>query len=92
MFKFALSLTRPAHWRHVCQRLTSSVATLQQIDSGNKLKVVWKDGQEATYHARWLRHNCKCPECWESSSGQKVMPRKALQGPHMSVQSAAVNG
>lgn len=77
--------------RSFVRQQSSAVAALEHLESGSKLKVVWQDGQEATYHARWLRHNCKCPKCWEPVSGQKVLSTKELQGRDMSVRSATLS-
>ena len=34
---------------------------------------MWSDGEQSTYHAVWLRHNCQCPECWDSIANQKLV-------------------
>ena len=38
--------------------------SLELSPDGKKLCVSWADGEESTYHAVWLRHNCRCPQCW----------------------------
>ena len=42
--------------------------------------VVWSDGEESRYHSMWLRHNCQCPECWDSSSTLKRAAVDKLHG------------
>ena len=34
---------------------------------------MWSDGEQSTYHAVWLRHNCQCPECWDDTANQKLL-------------------
>jgi len=47
--------------------------SLESSPDGKKLCVSWADGEESTYHAVWLRHNCRCPQCWdERNAGHKV--------------------
>ena len=47
--------------------------TLESLAGGKKIRVTWSDGEESTYHAVWLRHNCRCPKCWGESSDQKLV-------------------
>ena len=36
------------------------------------LKVAWSDGTASRFPYNFLRDNCKCPQCFESSSKQKL--------------------
>ena len=33
----------------------------------NKIKVIFEEG-EMRYHGVWLRHNCRCPQCYDYAS------------------------
>ena len=49
------------------------IRSLESSPDGKKLCVSWADGEESTYHAVWLRHNCRCPQCWDDmNAGHKV--------------------
>ena len=39
--------------------------SMEATQDGRRLCVSWDDGEESTYHAVWLRHNCRCPKCWD---------------------------
>jgi len=56
------------------------VATVSCAADGKKMKVTWDDGEESTFHAVWLRHNCQCSECVQHSSGQKLVTSVELSG------------
>ena len=43
----------------------------KDLDDGC-LKVAWSDGTASRFPYNYLRDNCKCPECFESSSKQKL--------------------
>lgn len=45
---------------------------------------------ESSYHVKWLRHNCQCPECL-STSGQKMVSGNDLHE-EMTIMKASVNG
>lgn len=56
-------------------------AQLQRCSlEGNNFCVTWSDGEQSKYHSMWLRHNCQCPECWDSSSNLKRAAADVLQG------------
>ena len=72
------------------QRRASWVAPHTEVavvSGGKRLAVTWADGETKTFHAAWLRHNCRCPACWDPTSGQKVLPDSQLSG-KLSVTSA----
>lgn len=60
---------------------------LQPLDAGQKLRVIWEDGHTSDFHARWLRHNCRCPMCWNPWSYQKLLSHRDLEGDTVTVQS-----
>ena len=65
------------------QRRASWVAPHTEVavvSGGKRLAVTWADGETKTFHAAWLRHNCRCPACWDPTSGQKVLPDSQLSG------------
>ena len=41
--------------------------SIEAIQDGRRLYVSWEDGEESTYHAVWLRHNCRCSKCWDDT-------------------------
>jgi gamma-butyrobetaine dioxygenase len=47
---------------------------------GDAITVTWLDGSSEIFNACWLRHNCRCPECREPSSGQKIIQIAAITG------------
>lgn len=68
------TLTQAAPLLH-SELVSSSTA----IQDGRKLRVRWTDGREGSYHAVWLRHNCRCPSC-TSQTNQRLLRRKDLEG------------
>ena len=60
-------------------------------EDGKKLKVLWSDGEESRFHATWLRHNCRCPKCYDRSAEQPTVGLKELSGQPM-VEYAVANG
>lgn len=42
-----------------------------------RLRVTWEDGHESTFHAIWLRDNCRCEEC-RHPSGQRLLDTRTL--------------
>ena len=65
----------------VMRLCSSEAAALRVSENRRTLTVAWQsDRHESTYHSLWLRHNCRCSECVEASSGQKlVLPQRDLQ-------------
>jgi ATP-binding protein involved in chromosome partitioning len=37
----------------------------------NRIRIVWKDGHESLYPARYLRLNCSCAQCVDEVSGKR---------------------
>ena len=64
--------------------------TLESLAGGKKIRVTWSDGEESTYHAVWLRHNCRCPECWDPVTEQTLVTPENLRG-KLSAQSAVLH-
>ena len=38
--------------------------SMETPTDGEKVCLTWIDGEASTYHAVWLRHNCRCSQCW----------------------------
>lgn len=49
-----------------------SAAAAVHAEDG-RVEVQWRDGRTSPFHHTWLRHNCQCPKCLDSSSGQKLV-------------------
>ena len=85
------------HWLRASQPLLSSSEakqdqpTIELSSSGRKLTVGWSDGEESVFHSLWLRHNCRCSSCWNSSFEQKTIDGDVLQN-DPTVSSATVSG
>jgi len=47
-------------------------------DFTDHLKVNWNSDHSSVFEYSWLRDNCKCEQCVEPSSGQKVFDRSVL--------------
>ena len=77
----------------VMRMYSSEADTLRVSENGRTLTVAWQsDRHESTYHSLWLRHNCRCPDCVEASSGQKlVLPQRDLQQ-GLEIKSATIPG
>lgn len=58
---------------------------------GKKFTITWPDGEENTYHSPWLRHNCKCPQCYNGSADQKLIDAERMQG-ELILHSATISG
>jgi gamma-butyrobetaine dioxygenase len=53
----------------------NSISCIKSVYQGlddRCLKVAWSDGTASRFPFNFLRDNCKCPECFESSSKQKL--------------------
>ena len=62
----------------IAQNPSCKVAGIRPCEEGKKLRLSWADGHESSYHAVWLRHNCRCPTC-TTSSNQKMVERRDLE-------------
>ena len=47
-------------------------------DSGKKLQLLTEGDPERRYHSVWLRHNCRCPECYSQSAQFSTVHPDAL--------------
>jgi hypothetical protein len=48
---------------------------LEKVEPGKvtgEVSLVWSDGKQSRFHNLWLRDNCRCSKCIESSSLQKL--------------------
>ena len=57
-------------------RLYHSVEATQD---GKKVCVSWADDEESTYYAVWLRHNCRCPQCWDDGLSSPLVYYDSLR-------------
>ena len=47
-------------------------------DNGKKLQLLTEGDPERRYHSVWLRHNCRCPECYSQSAQFSTVHPDAL--------------
>ncbi|XP_021372582.1 uncharacterized protein LOC110462759 isoform X3 [Mizuhopecten yessoensis] len=47
--------------------------TIKVIDAGKKMEITWNNGETSRFHAVWLRHHCRCVECYCPSSNQRSL-------------------
>ena len=64
--------------------------SLELSPDGKKLCVSWADGEESTYHAVWLRHNCRCPQCWDDRNSSPMVYFDSLR--NVEIRSTEVSG
>ena len=63
---------------------SSSSSFLQAVcnasvsEDGKKLKLLCDGELERRYHGVWLRHNCRCPECFPAYSQQNIVHHSHL--------------
>ena len=67
------ALTSQLHTTALLSTTSAAVSSLECATDGKKCKIIWKDGEQSTYHAVWLRDNCHCPECWDSGFDMKIV-------------------
>ena len=64
--------------------------SLESSPDGKKLCVSWADGEESTYHAVWLRHNCRCPQCWDDRNAAPLVYFDSLR--NVEIKAADLSG
>ena len=74
----------------LAQTPSCKVAGIRPCEEGKKLRLSWADGHESSYHAVWLRHNCRCPAC-TTSINQKTIGRRDLES-NTRVTSSTITG
>ena len=73
------------------QFLQASSCNVSVIENGKKLKLLCDGEQERRYHGVWLRHNCRCPECYSSTTNMcQVHP--SILTTDSTVKSACIKG
>ena len=71
--RYSISTTTTSRGYGTDSEAGRSYRSLELSPDGKKLCVSWADGEESTYHAVWLRHNCRCPQCWDDrNAGHSV--------------------
>ena len=76
----------PLTIKGLCYQLFSSSSSFLQgsscnvsvIEDGKKLKLLCDGELERRYHGVWLRHNCRCPECFPAYSQQNIVHHSHL--------------
>ena len=66
--------------------------SLESSPDGKKLCVSWADGEESTYHAVWLRHNCRCPQCWDDRNAGPMVYFDSLKNVEIKATEVSGNG
>jgi len=56
----------------------SDLTSIDRIENGTAVRLVWADGFSARYHAIWLRDNAPDPETRSASNGQKLVALRDL--------------
>ena len=64
--------------------------SLESSPDGKKLCVSWADEEESTYHAVWLRHNCRCPQCWDDRNAGPMVYFDSLK--NVEIKATEVSG
>ena len=78
-----------------CQYATDSGVgklyhSMEATQDGKRMCVSWADGEESKYHAVWLRHNCKCPQCWDDRLSSPLVYYDSLK--HVKIISSEETG
>ena len=63
----------------------------EATQDGKRVCVSWADGEERRYHAVWLRHNCKCPQCWDDGFSSPLVYHDSLRNVKIISSEAAGN-
>ena len=58
--------------------LQASSCNVSVSEDGKKLKLLCDGELERRYHGVWLRHNCRCPECFPAYSQQNIVHHSHL--------------
>src|SRR5579864_5930010 len=60
-------------------RERSSASVLVAIDSrADRLEIEWSDRFRSSFHAIWLRDNCRCADCGVPETGRRKLRLTAL--------------
>jgi gamma-butyrobetaine dioxygenase len=52
---------------------TVSAGLLATKHDGNLLRVEWSDAARSSFHALWLRDNCRCEDCGKPETGRRKL-------------------
>ena len=69
-------------------------ATVNQVSVAQDKKTVFlqfDDGEKNTYHAVWLKHCCRCPKCWHTTTMQSLVPPENIL-PSYTLNEARIDG
>ncbi|XP_060070479.1 gamma-butyrobetaine dioxygenase-like isoform X2 [Ylistrum balloti] len=53
--------------------VSPSANTVNIVDDGRKVEIVWNDCKTSRFHAVWLRHHCQCEECFDAEINQVLI-------------------
>lgn len=70
-------------------RRVTSILVKGVASNGKLVTVQWDNGEESSFHASWLRDNCKCSEC-VTASGQKI-PQSIVPS-QLRIEKACIDG
>ena len=60
----------------------------------NKMRVMCEGEEEGEmrYHGVWLRHNCRCPQCYDHSAHNTLVRPHQLKGYNTHIEKVSVKG
>ncbi len=74
------------------------VVSVSVITQDNKMRVVCEGEEEGEeegemrYHGVWLRHNCRCPQCYDHSAHNTLVRPHQLKGGNTHIEKVTVKG
>ena len=73
------------------QRLFSSACSVSITGNGKKLNLRVEGEEERRYHGVWLRHNCRCSECYSPATNMMKV-RLSYVAECKEIESAVIKG
>ncbi len=65
-------------------------ATINTQD--NKMKMLFNEADEMRYHGVWLRHNCRCPLCYDHAAQNSLVRPNHLERNNTIIEKVDING